>query len=294
MTDVRGRKALVAGGSSGIGLELSKLLAGAGCSVTILGRSMEKLAAAQGEIAAQKPDQQGDCAILQADITESELLTATLSAWIAENGVPDILVNCAGASRPGMFLDVSPEDFRAMMDVNYFGTVNVTRAILPGMLERAAGHIVFLSSVAGFLGMVGYTAYAPAKFAVRGFADSLRTELQGSGVRLSIVFPPDTETPGLVHERPFQPPVLRAMNENAKAMSARDVAAATFKGIQRNRYLVTPGFDSSFYFKLVGLLGGGLVYPVLDLFLADARRKVRLHPEKYSAGYVRNPDEGGQ
>ena len=91
------------------------------------------------------------------------------------------------------------------MDLNYFGTVNMVKALLPAMLERGSGHIVNISSVAAFLGVFGYSAYGASKYAVRGFSDVLRAEVKPLGVRVSVVFPPDMDTPGLANENKTKP-----------------------------------------------------------------------------------------
>lgn len=253
-----------------------------GCNVTILARDADKLALAREKLRSAAGGR-GTISTLQADITDHAGINRILSDHVSIHGTPDIVIHSAGFSRPGLFVNLPAEQFVRMMNVNYFGAVHVTKALLPGMLARNSGHMVFISSVAGFLGMVGYTGYAASKFALRGFVDSLRIEIHPRQVRLSIVFPPDTETPALEAERPYQPPLLKAMNENAPPLSPEIVARSIVDGIKHNRYLITPGFDSTLYFKLAGLLSGGLMYPLIDIFLADARRKISRDPKKYGA-----------
>jgi 3-dehydrosphinganine reductase len=291
MKNVIGKLALITGGSSGIGLELAKKLVSQQCNVGILSRDAVRLKKASDEIRQQAPAENVLVSTVQADVSDFNNVQQAIDTWVAEHGVPDLLINSAGVSRPGLFQDIDLEKFRWMMDINYFGPIHTTRLLLPKMIRRGSGHIVYFSSVAGFMGMIGYSAYAPTKFAIKGFVDSLRTEISDSGVKLSIVFPPDTETPSLAAERPYQPPVLIAMNENAPPMSAEAVASIIFKGITRDHYIITPGPDASLYFKLVGLLGGGLVYPVLDMFLADARKKVARNQARYTRQNVSDPDQ---
>lgn len=282
MKNFTGKLALVTGGSSGIGLELSKMLVGSGCSVGILARDAAKLTKSAADITASRSAADVRVTTIQCDVTQYEQTQQSIASWMQTEGVPDLVINSVGTGRPGLFEDLDIALFRHMIETNYFGDVCVTKAVLPAMLARGTGHIVFTSSMAGFLGMYGYTAYAPTKFAVRGFADSLRCEVKNRGIQLSVVFPPDTDTPGLAYETPFQPPVLVAMNENAPALKADVVAASILKGIKNNHYIITPGSDSSLFFQLVGLLGGGLVYKILDLFLSDAHRKVARNKAKYT------------
>lgn len=290
MNSLKGKHTLITGGSSGIGLALAKNLAKQGCDVTILSRDAGRLQRARQEIKDFASSESVHLGVIQADVSNFDNLKQVLESWIEQNGLPDLVINSAGVSRPGLFQTVDLEKFHWMMDINYFGPVHTTKIFLPAMLQRGSGHLVYFSSVAGFMGMVGYTGYAPTKFAIKGFVDSLRTEIIGSGVKLSIVFPPDTETPSLEAERPYQPPLLVAMNENAPPVSAEFVAQSVLRGIARDRYIITPGSDSTLYFKLVGLLGGGLMYPLVDLFLADARRKVAKDKARYTRQHIDDPN----
>lgn len=287
MNNLRGKLALVTGGSSGIGLAVSKLLAGEGCNLGILSRDPVKLENAAKEI--QAFSNEARVTTIQSDVSDYSNVSQAIANWMEKEGVPDLLINSAGVSRPGLFTDQGIDLFRWMMEINYFGTIHTTKTILPAMLKRGSGHIVLIGSVVSFLGMYGYTAYAPTKFAIKGLADSLRTELLGSGIQLSVVFPPDTETPSLESEKPFQPPVLVAMNENSGTMSADKVAQNILSGIVRNRYIITPGPDSALFFKLVGLLGGGLVYSVVDFLINDAKGKVARNQAKYTRNQVADP-----
>ena len=282
MKNFTGKLALITGGSSGIGLALAMKLAAAGCHVGILSRDTQKLAGALAKIRQAASSPAVKVTTIQADVSNFGSLNQSISSWISTEGVPDLMVNSVGFGQPGLFEDTPLAMYHQMMDTNYFGSVHTTKIILPLMLKRRSGHIVYVSSVVGFLGMYGYSSYAPTKFAVKGFVDTLRTEIRGSGVQLTLVFPPDTETPGLEAEKPFQPPVLVAMNESVPPISADACANHIFKGIEKNRYIITPGFDSTFIFKLAGLLGGGLVYLFMDMLLDDAARKVARNKAKYT------------
>jgi 3-dehydrosphinganine reductase len=256
---------IITGGSSGIGLALAKELTGHGARVWLLARQKDRLSAAQDEIGLE-------CRTVSVDVSDWEQVKKTIGQVIHVSGVPDILINSAGMAHPGYVQDLDMDIFRSMMDINYFGTVHVVKAILPGMLERGSGHIVNISSIAGYLGVFGYSAYGASKYAVRGFSDVLRSELKPHGIRVSVVFPPDTDTPGLAYEVPFKPLETKALSGSAKVMSAEAVAATILRGVQRGKYVILPGFDAKFFFSLSNLLGNG-VYPVMDWMIRDARRK---------------------
>lgn len=260
---------LITGGSSGIGLALAKALAVQGARVWIVGRRPEALAQASEEIRRLSGQTPGTFSADVSDFAQVEMLLAEV---IRRDGLPDLVINSAGITHPGYVQDIPLEVFRRLMEVNYFGTVHVVKAVLPGMLQRKSGHIVNISSAAGFLGVFGYSAYGASKYAVRGFSDVLRAEMKPHGIRVSIVFPPDTDTPQLAYETPFKPPETKIISGNAKVMSAEAVAAAILRGVQKNRYIILPGFDVWLFYHLNNLLGNA-VYPLMDWMVADARRK---------------------
>jgi 3-dehydrosphinganine reductase len=128
--------------------------------------------------------------------------------------------------------------------------------------------------MAGYLGVYGYPAYGASKYAVRGFSDALRAELKPKGISVSVVFPPDTDTPQLAYEDQFKPAITRALSSSAKVMSANEVAQITLRQSARKRYIITPGFESALFFTLSNLLGR-LIYWVMDLQIAQAMKKTK-------------------
>lgn len=266
--DFSNKLALITGGSSGIGLALAKQLTAQGAQVWIMARDPGKLSAAAAQI--HSNGSSNPVETLQADVADEAAVQAAVAALTERAGVPDLLFNCAGVAEAGRFVDHDLSIFRAMMEINYFGTLHMIQAVVPGMLQRGSGHIINFSSIAGFLGIYGYSAYGASKFAVRGLSDILRTELAEHGIRVSVVFPPDTDTPQLEYENHTKPPVTRELDKNNKVMQPEAVADAVLKGVARGRYVITPGFDSTLYFKLSNFFG--LVYPVMDWMVAVARR----------------------
>ncbi len=139
------KHALVTGGSSGIGLAVAKLAASHGAHVTILGRRLEVLEQAQQEI--QKARSADTFVqILAADVSQEQEISSTLNGLIADRGLPDIVVNCAGVTHPGAFHELPADIFRWNMDINYFGTVYVLKTLVPGMIQRRSGSIINISS----------------------------------------------------------------------------------------------------------------------------------------------------
>ncbi len=272
LKELKGKIGLVTGGSSGIGLATACLLAQKGAHVWLLARRGEKLTDALKKVksTAQEPGQA--CGLLETDVTNEKQVNQAISKIIHSIGLPDLVINSAGVAHPGYVQDTDLKIFHWMMDVNFFGTVNITKALLPGMIERGSGYIVNISSMAGFLGVFGYTAYSASKYAVRGFSDVLRAEMKSHGIGVSVVFPPDTDTPQLTYEKQFKPSETRALTESGGLMSAESVAKSILRGIERGKYLILPGIENKLLFRLSGIFSNA-VYPVMDWLITQAQRK---------------------
>ena len=270
------RLALITGGSRGIGLEVAKKLVAAGWDVWILARDPDRLGSARAAIVGACASGRQRVGCLEADVADAAGVAATVAAFLAAVGTPDLLVNSAGVAHPGLFQELDARIFRWMMDVNYFGTVNVTRAVVPAMIARGSGHVVNISSIAGFLGVYGYSAYGASKFAVTGFSDVLRAELKPLGIDVSVVFPPDTKTEQLAYETPFKPAVTKALSGSSGVMEPERVADAIVRGVARKRYIITPGSEGRILYHVHNLLGK-LLYPVMDLQISRARKRLRAH-----------------
>lgn len=223
------RRAVVVGGSEGIGLEVARLLADAGTDVVILGRSQAKLDAARAEI--------GACHTARVDVTDAELTRQVIDDAVRD-GVPDLVVVTAGYARAAWLGDTDAALARGLIDTNYLGTVHVCQAVVPHLVAAGGGTIVTTSSMAGLTGVPGYTLYSAAKFAVRGFSEALRRELHPTGVRVTVLCPPNTRTPGFDEENRTKPPEVLALEEKVPTLDPADVAAALLRALPRNPPLV--------------------------------------------------------
>ncbi len=235
--------ALVTGGSSGIGLAVARRLAREGGHVWILARNLARLKEALGLLEQDRVSQEQRFGILIADVSDTSQVYSSVEKIQSEGGLPDLVVNSAGETYPGYVEKIDLGIFRQLMDVNYFGSLYTTKAVMPGMLMRGSGHIVFISSLGGLISAFGYSAYCPTKFALHGFSDALRQEMKPYGIRVSIVCPPDTDTPQLAFEAPLKPQETRALASNTGLASPEMVAANLLKGVSRGKYLIIPGFE---------------------------------------------------
>jgi 3-dehydrosphinganine reductase len=270
----RGKLVLITGGSSGIGLALAKGVAASGGNVAILARTKEMLSASESEIKSSQVVSNQKVFSIMADITQVEKLVSVLDKFVALAGIPDIVINSAGVAHPGKFTALDPGIFHWMMDVNYFGTVNVLKTLLPQMQQRRSGTIVNISSIAGFIGVYGYSAYGASKYAVRGLSDVLRSELKPYGLKVSVVFPPDTETPQLEYESQYKPFITKEVAGSAKLMSADTVAKDVLKQVARGKYIILPGSEGKLLFTAQNLLGR-LLYPIMDMMVNSAIAKIK-------------------
>src|SRR5262245_50219515 len=253
-----GRHAIITGGSSGIGRATALVLARAGAHVSIIARSPAKLEAARGHLASARMSSDQKVGAFVADVGHLGQIASAVTAAIAQIGAPDILVTSAGIAACGYFGDLPLHVFGEAMATNYFGTLYTIRTALPAMEARRGGHIVLMSSGAGLMGIYGYTPYSPTKFAVRGLGESLRAELRPRGIRVSVVYPPDTDTPQLEQENRSKPVETGAITRAAKTWSADGVARAIVRGIEQGAFMITPGLEMTLLGRLHSLLAPAL------------------------------------
>jgi 3-dehydrosphinganine reductase len=238
-----GQHAIITGGSSGIGLETAKLLARQGATISIIARNPAQMKKAQAEILTDCAPLVPDVSIHSADVSDQGQLNRAIGQAIHLHGPPDILITSAGMAHPGYFRELPIQVFERTMAVNYFGSLYGIKAVLPAMEQRKKGHLVLISSGVGLIGVFGYTPYSPTKFALRGLAESLRGELRTMGILISIVYPPDTNTPQLVMENQLKPPETALINATAQTWNPEDVAREIVRGIGNQTFAITPGLE---------------------------------------------------
>jgi 3-dehydrosphinganine reductase len=244
---------LVTGGSSGIGLETARQALARGARVSIVARDTGRLAGAVAELEYESAPTR--VAGEPADVTDPDRLDAAIALLVAQFGPVDVLVTSAGEARPGRFEQLPLDVFEDQMALNFFGTLHTVRAVVPAMLERRRGHLVLVSSTAGLVGVYGYSAYAPTKFALRGLAETLRAELKPYGIVVSCAYPPDTDTPGLARENRDKPEATARISAAVKVRSPATVAAAMVRGIERDRLVITADPGTAVLARAAGLLG---------------------------------------
>jgi len=171
----------VTGASRGMGVDIVRAALAAGHSVVATGRSAERVQAAVGE--------HENLLTLSLDVTDPSTVEAAVQAAVERFGRIDTLVNNAGNFYAGYFENISPEQMRAQMETNFFGPLHVTRAILPVMRAQRSGQVITITSAAGLMGQEFCAAYAPSKFALEGWMESLHHDLAPFGISTMAVEP---------------------------------------------------------------------------------------------------------
>lgn len=262
--------AIITGGSSGIGKAIAKLLASKGANISIIARTWNTLTEAKAEIEAVRSPFDRRVIAIAADVSDPQQTEAAIQEAIAQNGPVDFLITSAGIAHPGYFHELPIEIFEQTMAVNYFGTLYAIRAVVPQMQERKKGHLVLISSGAGLIGIYGYTPYSPTKFALRGLAESLRGEMKVYGINVSIVYPPDTDTPQLIAENRTKPEETKRITATADMWTAEQVARETIRGMEKASFAIAPGLEITLLNRLHSILS-----PAINWYFDRIVRKTR-------------------
>ncbi|KAL5021457.1 hypothetical protein ScPMuIL_000612 [Solemya velum] len=260
---------LVTGGSSGIGKAVAIEAAKQGANISIIARNKTKLMQAKQEIESflknsEKQKVEMYSVDLSGDYSEVE---KTIKQAELNLGPVKLLINCAGNAIANYFENLPVSEFRRMMEMNYFSTVNVTKAVITSMIEQQFGRIVFVSSVAGQVGVFGFTAYSAAKFALRGFAEALQMEMKVNNIYITLAFPPDTDTPGLAAEQIGKPRETKLISESAGLFQPDEVARVIIEDTKKGKFLCSMGLDG----YIVAMLTAGMS-PVISIM--DALQQV--------------------
>lgn len=255
--------ALISGGSSGIGLAVAHRLAAEGARVSLLARDPDRLAAAAAAIG---PAAQA----LPVDLTDRAAAARAAAEAEAAQGPTDLLVCCAGAVRAALFEDLDDDAFAAQFAENHLTALHLLRPILPGMRARGGGRVLLIGSAAGLVGLPGYAAYGPAKFALRGLAQTLRAECAPDGVSFTVFHPPDVDTPQLAAELRTRPGALAALSKGTRVRSPDEAARSALAAARRRRGEAALGALSWVLLRLAQVGG-----PITDAVLAAAVRRAR-------------------
>ncbi|KAK8488914.1 hypothetical protein V6N13_024709 [Hibiscus sabdariffa] len=232
---IKGRHVFITGGSSGIGLALAHKAVSEGARVSLLARSLSKLEEAKKSLHLAYGV---DVGIFAADVRDYDAVKRA----VVEAGPVDVLVVNQGIFVPQELKKQDLDEVKLMIDVNLVGSFNVVKAALPSMKGRKDSRpasIALMSSQAGQVGIYGYSAYSASKFGLRGLAEALQQELISDNIHISVIYPPDTETPGLEEERKIRPKMTDMIAGSGSVLKAEEVAKKTLDGIKSGRFSIS-------------------------------------------------------
>ena len=237
---------VISGGSSGIGLDLAKAYAQQGANLVLLARNQQRLdqAVKDCQQLSQSPSQK--ILAYSVDVSDQIKLDECVASIKEQVNVPDILILSAGIVASEHFLEQSDQGFDDIYQINVLGSRAVARAFLPDMVARGKGQLCFVGSLGGLISTYGYSAYSASKFAVVGMAGALRQELDASGVGVSVLCPPEVDTPMVANEAHNILPQTRFIKDVGGTLNVATVTKSALKGIQKNQFMIVPGIMAKF------------------------------------------------
>jgi len=251
-TETAWKTVWITGASSGIGLELARLMATKAAQVAVSARSA-------GPLSALAADQPGIVA-KPLDVTDAGAVSACVKELETQTGGIDLAVLNAGVWTLMDSAELDLKAVRAGIEVNYMGVIHAIDALLPGMLARGRGHIAIVASVAGYRGLPRAVAYGPTKAALINLAETLRLELEPRGITISVVNPGFVDTP-MTEDNPFPMPAI---------ISAEEAARRLLDGLERRRYEIVFPRRLVYALKLLRVLPNAAFFRVVRTFVTRA------------------------
>jgi short-subunit dehydrogenase len=244
------KNVLVTGGSSGIGLDLAKAYVKQGANVVLLARNQSRLEDAVKACTTLCLLADQKVMACSVDVGDSEALNQSVQDIKNKIGTLDLIILSAGIVQSVRFMEQRDQDFNDIMRTNVVGSRAVAKAFLPDMIKQGKGQLCFVSSLGGLIATYGYSAYSASKFAVIGMAGALRQELYTSGVGVSVLCPPEVDTPMVAKEAAHILPETRFVKNLGGLLSTATVTKASLKGLSKNQFIILPGLMGKMSYML--------------------------------------------
>ena len=267
---IEGRPVFVTGASKGIGRAIALELAAAGCPLMLVARGAEGLADVAWEIRTRHPGLAVE--VFSADVTDAAAMAEAVRAMVERIGPPAGVICAAGFARPGYFEAIPDDVVRRLVEVNYLGAVFAVRAVLPHL--ESGAFVSLTSSVLGYMGAFGMAPYSASKFALVGLATSLRQELRPRGIHVSVLCPPDTDTPGFATENETKPVETAELSKSAGLLRPEFVARKYLAALRRGRFLINVTLATRAYYRLNGW-APALMRSAMDWMVARTQARMR-------------------
>ncbi len=265
------RVIIITGGSSGIGKAIAEKLVKRSAHIALVARDENKLRLVMEEL--KKTSMQGQkIESFSCDVANANAVQETVKSIVNTLGQVDVLINSAGILRESYFENQTLETYREIMDINFFGTLNFIKSCLPVFKKLGEGRIVNICSMAGVFGVFGYSGYCSSKHAVKGLTQTLRCELKPQGIKVHIVYPPETDTPMVDEVNTYRSVEnYKLANTIPMLFTADKVADATIRGMEKECYEIIPGL-----LPKISILFDKL-FPALTRTAVDKRIKKYYH-----------------
>jgi NAD(P)-dependent dehydrogenase (short-subunit alcohol dehydrogenase family) len=258
------QSAFVTGAGSGIGLRLAEMLAQRGVRLAVFDLRI-------GDEVRRRLGGLGPGAVFhEVDVRGAAALDSAVRVAVGEIGAPQVAINCAGVQRARVFEELSVQDFDFVVDVNLRGSRNFAAAVLPHM--SAGGRLCFLASLAGLVGNYGYAAYNASKFGVVGLASALRIECKPRDILVSVVCPPEVDTPMVEEERRTAPAITLQNKQFAGVVALDALCDDVLRGLERGEWMIVTGWRAKMTRCLARMLPG-TTNSMTDRMVAAGLRK---------------------
>ena len=261
----RWRRAFITGGGSGIGLRLAEQLLERGTSLAVFDLALR--AEVRQQLGKLAEGTGATCSFHEVDLRDRPGLDRAVAEAIAAVGTPDLAANSAGVQVCKTFEALTGEEFDGVLDVNLGGSRNFAAAVLPHMARGS--RLALIASLAGIVANYGYAAYNASKFGVVGLAGALRLEYKPRGIGVSLICPPEVETPMVDAERATGDPISLKLKEFSGTLSLEQACAEILDGLEAGRWMIVPGRRARLTRRL-GQILPGLMNAVSDRMVARA------------------------